>query len=178
MRVKLQELTCPAQILVVNPVEVPELQSEIRDIKSLLSMKVDRPGDSQTKRHARDDIFGRLPVELRHEILEYLRPESILALKAASRVVHTTSCPDSLWAGKLVDTYPWLWEVHELDVFQSQALEEKASQLLRSCLDNGPSSSKSHSYSLGLANRRRIWGVCEQIRSQYMEKLAGVTRQV
>jgi hypothetical protein len=92
--------------------------------------------------------------------------------------MHTTSCPDSLWVGKLVDTYPWLWEVHELDVLQSQALEEKTSQLLRACRDNGAFSSKSHSYVLGLANRRRIWGVCEQIRSQYVEKLEDMTRQV
>ncbi|KAL3442344.1 hypothetical protein BJX65DRAFT_287014 [Aspergillus insuetus] len=166
------------EILVVNPVDIPELQSEIRDIKSLLGMKVDCPGDDETKRHAGDDIFSRLPIELRHEIFEYLRPESILALKAASRVMHTTPCPDSLWTGKLADTYPWLWEVHELDVFQSQALEGNISQLLRACRENGAFSSKSHSYVLGLANRRRIWGVCEQIRSQYMEKLAVVTRPV
>jgi hypothetical protein len=178
MRLKLQELTYPAQILVVNPVDIPELQSEIRDIKSLLRTKVDHPSDGETKRHASDDIFSRLPIELRHRIFEYLRPESILALKTASRVMHTTSCLESLWVGKLVDTYPWLWEVFGLDVFQSQDLEEKASQLLRTCRENGAFGSKSHGYVLGLANRRRIWGVCEQIRSHYMEKLAVVTRQV
>jgi hypothetical protein len=168
----LKELTRPVQILVVNPVDIPELQAEVRDIKSLLRTKVDRRGDDEIKGHAGDDIFSRLPIELRHEIFEYLRPESILALKAASRVMHTTSCPDSLWAAKLVETYPWLWELHDLDVFQSQDLEEKTFQLLRACRENGAYSSKSHSYFLGLANRRRIWGVCEQIRSRYLEKLA------
>ncbi|CEL10222.1 Putative F-box domain protein [Aspergillus calidoustus] len=160
------------EILVVNPVDIPELQAEVRDIKSLLRTKVDRRGDDEIKGHAGDDIFSRLPIELRHKIFEYLRPESIMALKAASRVMHTTSCPDSLWAAKLVETYPWLWELHELDVFQSQDLEEKTFRLLRACRGNGASSSKSHSYVLGLANRRRIWGVCEQLRSQYVEKLA------
>ncbi|KAL6230961.1 hypothetical protein BDW75DRAFT_248250 [Aspergillus navahoensis] len=163
------------EILVVNPVNIPELESEISDIKCLLDTKTNL--DNKMRRHG-EDIFSRLPIELRHEIFKHLRPESILALKAASRVMHTTSIPRSMWGTKLVDAYPWLWEVHELSVFQSQEIEEKASRLLRACGEHGASTGKSHGYILGLSNRRRIWGVCEQIQGQYLEKLAAITRQV
>ncbi|OQE12775.1 hypothetical protein PENFLA_c063G07543 [Penicillium flavigenum] len=142
------------EILVVNPVDIPELESEISDIKCLLDTKIYL--GNETKLHE-EDIFSRLPIELRHEIFKHLRPESILALKAASRVMHATLIPRSMWEAKLVDTYPWLWEVLELSVFQSQEIEEKASRLLLACSEHGESTSKSYGYTLGLANRRRIW---------------------
>ncbi|KAF4207526.1 hypothetical protein CNMCM8927_002931 [Aspergillus lentulus] len=154
------------EILVVNPVTIPELESEISEIKCLLDTKTYL--DNETRLHE-EDIFGRLPTELRHEIFKHLRPESILALKAASRVMHTTLIPRSTWEAKLVDTYPWLWEVLELSVFQSQEIEGKASMLLLACREHGESTGKSYGYTLGHANRRRIWGVCEQIRSRYLE---------
>ncbi|KAL2858432.1 hypothetical protein BJY01DRAFT_22 [Aspergillus pseudoustus] len=164
------------EVLVVNPVNIPELEAEISDVKRLLDTKPNL--DNKAKRHADDDIFSRLPTELRHEIFQNLHPESILALKAASGVMHATSCPDSVWTAKLVDTYPWLWEVHELPVFQSQNVEERASRLLRACREDGATTGKSHGYILGLANRRRIWGVCEQIRGRYLEQPAVFTRKL
>ena len=124
--------------------------------------------NNETNLH-KDDLFSRLSNELRHEIFKHLRPESILALKAASRIMHTTWVPRSMWEAKLVDTYPWLWEVLELPVFQSQEIEEKTSRLLFACREQGESTGRSYGYILGLANRRRIWGVCEQIRSNYLE---------
>ncbi|OJJ77719.1 hypothetical protein ASPBRDRAFT_36976 [Aspergillus brasiliensis CBS 101740] len=153
------------EILVVNPVDIPELESEISDIKCLLDMKTDVDNEMKL---CKDDIFNRLPIELRHEIFKHLRPESILALKAASRVMHTTLIPRSTWEAKLVDTYPWLWEALEISVFQSQEIEEKASSLLLACREHGRPTGRSYGFTLGLANRRRIWGVCEQIRSRYL----------
>ncbi|KAL7660528.1 hypothetical protein ACMYSQ_003399 [Aspergillus niger] len=154
------------EILVVNPVDIPELESEINDIMCLLCMKTYL--DKETKLH-KEDIFSRLPIELRHEIFKHIRPESILALKAASRVMHTTLVPSSMWEAKLIDTYPWLWEVFELSVFQSQKIEERAFRLLLACREHGEPTGRRYGYTLGLANRRRIWGVCEQIRSRYLE---------
>ncbi|PYH67659.1 F-box protein [Aspergillus vadensis CBS 113365] len=143
------------EILVVNPVDIPELESEINDIKCLLDTKTYL--NNETKLH-KDDLFSRLSNELRHEIFKHLPPESILALKAASRIMHTTWVPRSMWEAKLVDTYPWLWEVLELPVFQSQDIEEKTSRLLFACREQGESTGRSYGYILGLANRRRIWG--------------------
>ncbi|GCB27398.1 hypothetical protein AAWM_10283 [Aspergillus awamori] len=143
------------EILVVNPVDIPELESEINDIRCLLCMKTYL--DKETKIH-KEDIFSRLPIELRHEIFKHIHPESILALKAASRTMHTTLVPRSMWEAKLVDTYPWLWEVFELSVFQSQKIEEKAFRLLLACREHGEPTGRRYGYTLGLANRRRIWG--------------------
>ncbi|GES63296.1 F-box domain protein [Aspergillus terreus] len=154
------------EILVVNPVAIPELELEIRHIKCLLDMETDLINEMELHK---EDIFCRLPIELRHEIFKHLRPESILALKAASRAMHTTLIPRSMWEAKLVDTYPWLWEMLEISVFQSQKVEEKASKLLVACKEHSESTGESYDYILGLANRRRIWGVCEQIRCRYLD---------
>ncbi|EAU32756.1 predicted protein [Aspergillus terreus NIH2624] len=160
------------EILVVNPVVIPELELEMSDINRLLDMETNLV--NKAKLHE-EDIFCRLPIELRHEIFKHLRPESILALKAASLSMHTTLIPRSMWETKLVDTYPWLWEMLEISVLQSQKVEEKASKLLVACKEHGESTGKSYGRILGLANRRRIWGVCEQIRSRYLEQQAAVT---
>ncbi|KAI2814229.1 hypothetical protein CBS115989_8758 [Aspergillus niger] len=143
------------EILVVNSVDIPELESEINDIRCLLCMKTYL--DKGTKIQ-KEDIFSRLPIELRHEIFKHIHPESILALNAASRAMHTTLVPRSMWEAKLVDTYPWLWEVFELSVFQSQRIEEKAFRLLLACREHGEPTGRRYGYTLGLANRRRIWG--------------------
>jgi hypothetical protein len=67
---------------------------------------------------------------------------------------------------------PWLWEIHDVDVFQSQESEDKASKLLLDIEKKSRYTAENDDYVLGLANRRRTWGVCEQIRTRYLDGLA------
>ncbi|KAL4770207.1 hypothetical protein BDW60DRAFT_218327 [Aspergillus nidulans var. acristatus] len=99
------------EILVVNPVDIPELESEISDIKCLLDANTYLGYETKLNE---EDIFSRLPIKLRHEIFKHLRLELISALTAASRVMHTTLMPHS---------------IHEI--------EEKAPRLHLACREQG-----------------------------------------
>ncbi|KAK4863868.1 hypothetical protein LT330_010349 [Penicillium expansum] len=111
--------------LVVNPVTIPDLDSDLDLIMNSLDKKA-RPDRNPPG----EDIFSKLPVELRHEIFELLPAGSILALKAASSTMHTTTLRAELWKQRLRREIPWLWEIHDVDVFQSQYFEGKTSKLL------------------------------------------------
>ncbi|CAP78995.1 Pc06g00020 [Penicillium rubens Wisconsin 54-1255] len=158
------------EILVVNPVRIPQLDSDLDVIMKSLEKKGSPHQNSQS-----EDIFNILPIELRREVFKHLSVGSILAVKAASLAMHTTTLPRGLWNHRLRSEMPWLWEIHDIDVLQSQESEYKASNLLLDIQTKSQYTSDNDGYILGLANRRRIWGVCEQIRSRYMEKLKGVS---
>ncbi|KAJ9490693.1 hypothetical protein VN97_g2564 [Penicillium thymicola] len=149
------------QSLVVNPVQIPRLESELDVITKSLGKKAAPDLHSRS-----EDIFNNLSVELRHEIFKLLPAGSILALKAASLAMHSTTLPYGLWKRTLRSEIPWLWEVHDIDAFQSQEVEDNISKLLLDIQKKSRYTSKSDDYIFGLANRRRIWGVCEQIRSR------------
>ena len=156
--------------MVANPVEIPQLDADFDSIMKSQDKKAGQDQNPQGK-----DVFDRLPPELRHEVFKLLPAGSILALKAASWVMHTTTLPREFWKHRLRSEMPWLWEIHDVDVFQSQELEDKASKLLLDIPVKSQYTSKNDDYILGLANRRRIWGVCEQIQSLYFEKLKDIS---
>lgn len=158
------------QSLVVNPVQIPQLESELDVITRSLSKKA-----APSPRSRSEDIFNTLPFELRHEIFKLLPAGSILALKAASLAMHSTALPCDLWKRTLMSEIPWLWEVHDIDAFQSQEVEDITSKLLLDIQKKSLYTSGNDDYIFGLANRRRIWGVCEQIRSRYLERLKGIS---
>ncbi|KAJ5592378.1 hypothetical protein N7537_009282 [Penicillium hordei] len=158
------------QSLVVNPVEIPQLESHL----DIITKSIDKK--AATCRHFRsEDISNNLPVELRHEIFKLLPAGSILALKAASLAMHSTTLPPNLWKRTLRSEIPWLWEMHDIDSFQSQELEDNTSKLLLDIQKKSQYTSENDDYIFGLANRRRVWGVCKQIRSRYFEKLRGIS---
>ncbi|KAJ5998541.1 hypothetical protein N7451_006351 [Penicillium sp. IBT 35674x] len=158
------------EVLVANPVEIPQLDAEFDIIMKSQAKNAGQDQNSQGK-----DVFNRLPLELRYDVFKLLPAGSILALKAASWVMHTTTLPREFWRHRLRSEMPWLWEIHDIDVFESQELENKASKLLLDIPVKSQYTSKNDDYILGLANRRRIWGVCEQIRSRYFEKLKDIS---
>lgn len=121
-----------------------------------------------------EDIFDRLPLELRHELFKLLPVDSILALKAASWAMHLTTLSRDIWAHSLRAEISWLWEIHDVDVFQSQESESRASKLLLDIQRKSGYTPENDDYIFGLANRKRIWGVCEQIKSRYLERLVCV----
>lgn len=156
--------------MVANPVKIPQLDAYFDTIMKSQDYKAGQDQNPQGK-----DVFNRLPTELRHEIFKLLSAGSLLALKAASWVMHTTTLPRESWKHKLRSEMPWLWEIHDFDVFESQELEGKASKLLLDIPVKSQYTSENDDYILGLANRRRIWGVCEQIQSCYFEKLKNIS---
>ncbi|GIK07651.1 hypothetical protein Aspvir_003317 [Aspergillus viridinutans] len=108
------------ELLVVNPVKIPWLDADLDPIINCVDKKAGPNQHSQNQ-----DIFNRLPSELRQEILKLLPADSILTLKAVSWTMHTTTLSPILWKDKLQREMPWLWEIGEIDTFQSQESEAK-----------------------------------------------------
>ncbi|RAH67272.1 uncharacterized protein BO66DRAFT_329571 [Aspergillus aculeatinus CBS 121060] len=160
------------EVLVVNPVKIPELYAHLGRITKYRGMSDKTAAKAGPRQH---EVFSRLPIELRHEIFRALPVGSILSLKAASAVMHATPLPARVWRRKLECEVPWLWELADCDVFQSQEVESQASELLLNIDCRSRYAAENDDYVFGLANRRRIWGVCEQIRSKYLELLEGVS---
>ncbi|RAK72231.1 uncharacterized protein BO72DRAFT_472584 [Aspergillus fijiensis CBS 313.89] len=160
------------EVLVVNPVKIPELDAHLGRITKYRGMSKKTAAKTGPQQQ---EIFSRLPIELRHELFRALPVGSILSLKAASAVMHATPLPARVWRRKLACEVPWLWELADCDVFQSQEVEYRASELLLNIDRRSRYTAENDDYDFGLANRRRIWGVCEQIRSKYLELLEGVS---
>ncbi|KAJ5606323.1 hypothetical protein N7510_009104 [Penicillium lagena] len=157
------------EILVTHPVKIPQLASYSEEIKELL---VDVEKKSPESRAVKDthDIFDKLPFELRQTIFDLLPIGSVLALKAASCSMH--ACPYGSWKQRLEIGMPWFWEVRDIDPFKSQALEARLSRMIVELEKKSQYKAGPVDYIPGLANRRRIWAICEDIKALYHDKLA------
>ncbi|THC90088.1 hypothetical protein EYZ11_010452 [Aspergillus tanneri] len=164
-----EDLNCAPWALVVDPVRIEQLRTRLDLIQDLL-------GDTQPEAQSspKEDIFNRLPYELRNEIFNLLPSGSILALKAASWSMHTTALPDNIWKEKLRNEMPWFWEVRDIIPFKSQRLESGLSKILMDVAEKSQHTDVGYDPIPGLVNRRRIWGVCEQIRGLYLKKMEEV----
>lgn len=147
--------------------QITQIDADLEHIKQSICEKA---GPNQNPRG--EDIFDKLPQELRYEVLQLLPIGSVLAVKAASLAMHMTALSRDLWRDRLRVEIPWLWEIHDIDLFHSQESEGRASKLLLDIEKNSRYTAGNDDYILGLANRRRIWGVCEQIRTRYLDGLA------
>jgi hypothetical protein len=124
-------------------------------IQNLLVGRKRKRFESRTAQCSQD-IFEKLPFELRQEVFNLLPIQSVLALKAASFSMHV--CPDRFWKQKLETDMPWLWEVHDIDPFKSQALEARLSMIIAELETKSRYKEGKVDYIPGLVNRRRIRG--------------------
>ncbi|SPQ26221.1 9561db44-f022-46d9-829f-60848b735ce3 [Thermothielavioides terrestris] len=119
------------------------------------------------------DPFSRLPVEILQYIFRFLPGHDLLAVLKASWIAFLATRSNQFWKRFLKQDMPWLTELwplledytqggdHELN-YRAQYLWLDHATLPRYGLD-GPF--------LALANRRRIWGVCEQLALPYFRHL-------
>ncbi|KAJ6109922.1 hypothetical protein N7486_002157 [Penicillium sp. IBT 16267x] len=157
------------EVLVTHPVDIPQLAIHLGIIPELLADVEKKSSESRTVQD-KYDIFDKLSFELREMIFNLLPIASVLAIKAASFSMHATPCES--WRQKLETDMPWLWEVHDIDPFKSQEMEARFSKMFEELEKKSRYNKETFDYIPGLVNRRRIWVVCEDIRSLYHDKLA------
>ncbi|KAE8327907.1 hypothetical protein BDV39DRAFT_192560 [Aspergillus sergii] len=158
------------ELLVTNPVKISPLNKYLEELREIVNNEKDT---SHTQEGPQSfDIFNTLPYELRQQIFSLLPLSSVLALKAASWPMHTTQLPEKGRKTRLEYSLPWLWEVHDIDPTGSQKLEGKLSKVIAELEEKSRYRNDKVDYIPGLANRRRIWMVCEEIKDMYHEKLA------
>lgn len=150
-----------------NPVTIPQLRSYLDRIQSILTSNTK---SAEPKKLPSADIFDKLPSELRLEILNLLPTASALALKSASWTMLKTPLS---WKQKLASDMPWLWEFRdiEIDLCKSETINYQLYRIFSELEEKSRYSDKPANCIPGLVNRRRIWGVCERIRSLYVGKV-------
>ncbi|KAF9885251.1 hypothetical protein FE257_000611 [Aspergillus nanangensis] len=125
--------------------------------------------------------FGNLPLEMIYRICSFLPGESIKALTEASLSMHLVSQHNYFWEKTIQWDMPWLSEFHAL-----KAGKEKSSlpddinyKRLYLWLDNmtAPRYGMDNPSLTGVANRRRIWKVCEQLAPRYLKGLEEVAQK-
>jgi hypothetical protein len=123
--------------------------------------------------------FDKLPTKLdfgrkvRNDILNLLFPylphEAVLAFRQASWHVFKSTCDNSFWRRMIRrEILPWSWELEP-----SLILDTVNARLFYLWLHKVTT----HTFGMegpfmSIANRRRIWHVCEEVRKIYMERVA------
>lgn len=130
--------------------------------------------DSQPRKtiHIQQDPFYKLPSELILHTTSYMEGPDILALRKASLSFRNTTNDSKFWKSLLQREQKWVWDsIFDLKFWESSERPQGQTidwKKLYTLLE------KSTGYSYGLkgemmalANRRRIWKVCERIGKVY-----------
>ncbi|KAL2808341.1 hypothetical protein BJX63DRAFT_409706 [Aspergillus granulosus] len=116
--------------------------------------------------------FGALPTEIIHQICSLLPGDSLKSLTQASLFTNLITRDDYLWKRFIVSDMPWL-EESESDVLRKVDVSGSESplnyQLVYRWLNEAtkPKFGMDDPVFMAIANRRRIWGVCEELSRAY-----------
>jgi hypothetical protein len=117
------------------------------------------------------DPFSCLPSEILLNILRFLSGDALLALLKASWPAFCATRRNAFWKWFLKHDMPWLAELEPLLDEQREG-PELSYKALYMRLDKimAPRYGMEGPF-LSIANRRRIWGVCEQLAAYYVRRL-------
>ncbi|KAE8385464.1 hypothetical protein BDV23DRAFT_18832 [Aspergillus alliaceus] len=110
------------------------------------------------------DPFGQLPMEIAQYICMFLPGDSVNALAQASPSVQVIAKDNSFWKRFMRWDMPWFWELQTLQKQNDVDYRELYMWLNKMTT---PRYGMDDLKLMGVANRRRIWGVCEQLASRY-----------
>jgi hypothetical protein len=121
----------------------------------------------------RNDPWAALPYDILHDIFDQLSTQDTTSLMIASWHVLTSTRNTEFWRHLLRRRIlPWFWELHSLVTNATLPLTFNYKQLYL-WLDRvtTPEISLKGPF-MGIANRRRIWAVCEQLAPLYKERIS------
>jgi hypothetical protein len=124
--------------------------------------------------HSSVNTFWRLPTEILLSIGLLIPIEYIGNFALISKSCLAVAESELFWRNYLRTNFRWAWEIDELQSARSHSgqLHFKAA-----CLWLNKVSKPSRKEHLGIVNRRRIWGVCEQIANQYWKQLTPIVER-
>lgn len=161
----------------MNPIDVPDLQNICYRLPRLPQSvdglsTVQSPSTMSTKGQP-SHPFSSMPTEIVLQILLSLSAESIQAFRASSRAAASLELGKSFWKSHMRRHLPWLYDLPVDDIEDSErvAWGQVESFLLHITNESNPAKE------LALANRRRIFSVCEQIADEYWKQEATLRRE-
>ncbi|BCS27878.1 uncharacterized protein APUU_60926S [Aspergillus puulaauensis] len=109
--------------------------------------------------------FGALPAELVYQICSFLPGESLKSLIQASAFIHLVTQDDYFWRCFIQSDMPWLWEKQVLRQSDTD-LNHKQVYIWLDAI-TAPKYGLEDATLMGIANRRRIWGACDELSRNY-----------
>lgn len=160
------------EFIVIHPtISLKKTTALIRD-RWMKSIQVVSPSDRL--RRAGADIFQRLPLELMVNTCNKLTPESLYQLALASPSIDALLEDKSFWKQYLPIHMPWSFELLSLFDDESQTFFQSVDykSLVRWVDQETTPRLWMRGPFMGVANRRRIWHVCEQMEPVYSGRVA------
>ncbi|KAL3491015.1 hypothetical protein BJX62DRAFT_206016 [Aspergillus germanicus] len=130
--------------------------------------------------------FSTLPTELVHQICSLLPGESLKSLTQASLYINLLTRDDYFWKRFIASDMPWL-EEGEAEVLRKRVVDDESSAYTASASESPinyqrvyqwldavskPAFGMDDEVFMAVANRRRIWGVCEVLAGAYRAQCA------
>ncbi|KAB8246412.1 hypothetical protein BDV35DRAFT_354108 [Aspergillus flavus] len=152
-----------AEYCAKNPTDTPMVDELFQNLST--DSKFKRPSlEIELRERRPTDPFGQLPLEIAQQICMFLPGDSLKALAQASLSVQMITQDNSFWKRFMQWDMPWLWEFQTL---QNQKDVNYKSLYLWLNKMTTPRYGMDDLNLMGVANRRRVWGVCEQLASRY-----------
>lgn len=131
-----------------------------------------------SSRKTTTDPFQQLSNELIHHVTDHLMAKDVFSLRQASMVIREATSGSSFWIPRIQNDLAWLWIPHDILRGAGPRAEGNGKleidwmkvYLLFDCVTARPYG-MSGVY-MGLANRRRIWNACEQLKPAYISYAA------
>ncbi|KAL5335232.1 hypothetical protein BJX70DRAFT_375831 [Aspergillus crustosus] len=153
-----------AEYSVKNPTRTPALEEFIKtELRTNTNLRKPSEELNLGTRQPKSP-FGALPIELVHQICSYLPGDSLSSLTHASTFIHLVTQDNYFWGCFIQSSMPWLSESELLT--HPQDLNYKQVYLWLNSI-TAPKFAMEDAKLMGVANRRRIWGVCEELSSTY-----------
>ncbi|GES58040.1 F-box domain protein [Aspergillus terreus] len=145
------------------------IQQFLRDKLQHDTFKLPISNVSIDQRHVVADPFGNLPVEVLFNILDMLPACSLLEFRKASATVCRATQSNGYWKQRMSRVMDWFWELSNILQDNPSGLNFKALYLWLEKKTN-PELGMDPKF-MGLGNRRRIWGACQQLRDLYVKRI-------
>ncbi|KAE8353171.1 hypothetical protein BDV28DRAFT_112227 [Aspergillus coremiiformis] len=146
-----------------HPTETPMVDELFRNLST--NEKFTRPAATIELRDRRPtDVFGQLPLEIAQQICMFLPGAALKNLAQASLSVQTITQDNSFWKRFMQWDMPWFWELQTLP--PQKTVNYKSLYLWLNKMTT-PRYGMDDLTLMGVANRRRIWAVCDQLASRY-----------
>ncbi|KAI7494026.1 hypothetical protein KC367_g8322 [Hortaea werneckii] len=153
---------------------IDPLDSDDKDVQAEASRAV--PSESHSAREEvsqnrlqQGDWFENLPEELTVAIADFLPEKDLVSMMLASRTAYCATRSQSFWKRRLQRDAPWYWEAFSTSSPSVINNYEEEYQKVMMQARRPVELAKRSQHVSGLANRRRIWEVSQQVLKMYAE---------
>ncbi|KAH6842295.1 hypothetical protein B0I37DRAFT_407388 [Chaetomium sp. MPI-CAGE-AT-0009] len=160
-----------------NPGTTPEITDLLANCLADERFQMRQDGLGITRKVHVQDPFAALPPEIQRNIFRFLSRDSLLALLKASWAAFCTTHHNSFWKWFLKHDMPWMTELRLLLDNPRLAPEPNYKALYMWLIQVTTPRFGMDGPFMGLANRRRIWSVCEELAPRYFRQLHVLPRQ-